>query len=156
MVSATATSIPIIIPDNAPTVGNVLPVILVAVLLSLAISAPWWRRFLPDFYCCGCLPCIVVHEEGTEEDVPSTVRFTRVDDAIGVSKAPGVATQSCSSRRVPDGDESFWSSEDDEPSWLVDGASASDGAGPSAPSDGRVMDLEVSSPCLSLPTGCAD
>ncbi|KAG2080965.1 hypothetical protein BD769DRAFT_1553150 [Suillus cothurnatus] len=141
-------------PDNAPTVGNVFPVNFIALLFTFAISTPWWRGFLPNFYCCGCLPCILVPDK-EEEDASGTVdlRFARVVDAIGVSEAPSVVTTS-RMRPVPNDDKSFWCGEDDELSWLVDGASASDDIGPShplgetlpantsAPSDSRVMDLE--------------
>jgi hypothetical protein len=90
--------------------------ILIALLLTFAISTPWWRRFLPDFYCCGCLPCIVVPDkEGEDASGTVDLRFARVVDAIGVSEAPSVATTS-RMRSVPNDDESFWCGEDDEPS----------------------------------------
>ncbi|KAG1887738.1 hypothetical protein F4604DRAFT_1916558 [Suillus subluteus] len=160
MVSATSTPTSFsdsLLPDNAPTLGSVLPVILLTLLVSFTVAAPWWRCFLPDFHYCGCLPCIIIWDNNEEEDVPGTVElwFARVDDAINISKAPSIATGS-RMHSVPDDDESFWCTKDDDPSWIdeVDGASASDGARPShppgetlpastsAPSDGCTMDLE--------------
>lgn len=77
--------------DNAPTVGNVLPVFLVALAICFTVSEPWWICFVPDFFCCfsymcilpcffccGCFRCLPDEEE-VEVEVPVhvTLRFAR-------------------------------------------------------------------------------
>jgi hypothetical protein len=144
------------LPDNAhvPTIENDLPVIVIALLLTLAITAPWWRCLIPDlpdrcsflclvsdYFCCGCFPCVIIPDEEEEEAVVE-----------GVSNPVNVTLRFARSgtRSVPEDDESFWCSEDDAPSWPVGVPSSSarpshPPAGEILPADGRVVDLEVSS-----------
>lgn len=155
VVVAAATPTSSLPPAHAPTIENIIPVVVIALLLVLAITAPWWRCLIPDLpdrcsslclvsdsFCCGCFSCVIIPPDDDEEEaavvegvsdpVNATLRFAR-----------------SGTRSVPEDDESFWCSEDDAPSWLV-GVPSSAGpsrppAGEILPADGRVVDLEVSS-----------
>ncbi|KAG0692626.1 hypothetical protein DFH29DRAFT_882216 [Suillus ampliporus] len=119
--------------------GSVLPVILVTLVITLALTSPWWRTKLPAFtspFCAFFVFCQGADEEEEEEEadiVDVELQFARP----GVPPLCNATTRSCASRPVPDADtDSFWCRDDDEPSWSIDGASAVDGTGPSHPSGG--------------------
>ncbi|KAG2064492.1 hypothetical protein BDR04DRAFT_1110027 [Suillus decipiens] len=62
------------LPDNAPTVGAVLAVVLIVVLLAIGVTYHGWKQWLPPFVWCGCYPCIIVHSEH-EDAIPDIVEL---------------------------------------------------------------------------------